>query len=251
MLSAGSRHPGIGRGLIPSALLLLFDIDGTLLLKASREHAEAIHAALRRIHLLEELPVGKVEAAGRTDDAIARSILTLAGVPVERIDDRARDVRAMACAEFQHRCRDDLSDRLAPGVADVLDLLDARDDVDLALLTGNLECVARLKVDRAGIGHHFPRGQGAFGSDSEDRTDLPEIARRRHAVDPDGPPYPREQTVVIGDTPRDIACARADGVHVIAIATGPYRPADLAGADVVIDMAREIPAALARIPGLS
>jgi phosphoglycolate phosphatase len=230
-------------------LLLLFDIDGTLLLKASREHAESIYVALRRIHELQEIPQGQVEAAGRTDGAIARSILTLAEVPAERIDDRARDVQVMACAEFKQRCPDDLSAHLAPGVPDVLDLLAARDDVDLALLTGNFECVAWQKVDRAGIGHHFARGQGAFGSDSEDRTDLPEIARARHAA-ADGTPYPREQTVVIGDTPRDIACARADGVHVIAIATGPFRPADLAGADVVIDMAREIPAALARIPGL-
>jgi phosphoglycolate phosphatase len=231
-------------------MLLLFDIDGTLLLKASREHAESVYAALRRIHLLREMPKGSVEAAGRTDDAIARAILTLADVPAQRIDDRARDVRAMACAEFSHRCPEDLSAHLAPGVPEVLDLLAARDDVDLALLTGNLECVARLKVDRAGIGHHFARGQGAFGSDSEDRCDLPAIARARHAV-ADGTPYPREQTVVIGDTPRDIACARADGVHVIAIATGPFRPADLADADVVIDMAREIPAALARIPELA
>jgi phosphoglycolate phosphatase len=235
-------------------MLLLFDIDGTLLLKASREHAESMYAALRRIHQLQELPTGQVEAAGRTDGAIARSILTLAGVSAQRIDDRARDVHAMACAEFAHRCPDDLSAHLAPGVPDVLDLLAARDDVDLALLTGNLESVARLKLDRAGIGHHFTRGQGAFGSDSEDRTDLPEIARARHAaalgIGVGGAPYPREQTVVIGDTPRDIACARADGVHVIAIATGPFRPSDLAGADVVIDMAREIPAALARIPGL-
>ena len=168
----------------------------------------------------------------------------------ERIDDRTRDVRAMACAEFAHRCPDDLSAHLAPGVPELLDLLAARDDVDLALLTGNLECVARLKVDRAGIGRHFARGEGAYGSDSEDRTDLPEIARARHAR-PDGTPYPREQTVIIGDTPRDIACARADGIHVIAIATGPFRPADLSAADVVVDMAREIPAALTRIPGLA
>jgi phosphoglycolate phosphatase len=232
-------------------MLLLFDIDGTLLLKASREHAESIYVALRRIHGLDEIPAGQVEAAGRTDDAIARSILTLAGVPAERIDDRARDVRAMACADYAHRCPDDLAAHLAPGVPEVLDLLAAREDVDLALLTGNMECVARLKVDRAGIGHHFARGEGAYGSDSEDRTDLPEIARARHGAARGGQgPYPREQTVVIGDTPRDIACARADGVHVIAIATGPFRPADLAGADVVIDMAREIPAALARIPGL-
>jgi phosphoglycolate phosphatase len=232
-------------------LLLLFDIDGTLLLDASRAHAEAIYAALRRIHGLAEVPEGHVEAAGRTDDAIARTILTLAGVPADRIDERARDVRAMACLEYAHRCPQDLSDRVAPGMHEVLDVLAARPDVRLSLLSGNLECVARLKLERAGLGHHFPRGQGAFGSDSEDRSDLPEIARRRAAVGGSGrEPYPRERTVVIGDTPRDIACARADGVHVIALATGPFRASDLHGADVVIDMAREIPAALARIPGL-
>jgi phosphoglycolate phosphatase len=227
------------------AVLLLFDIDGTLLLKASREHAESLYAALRRIHGLKEIPTGKIEAAGRTDDAIARSILTLAGVSAERIDDRARDVAAMTCAEYAHRCPDDMTAHLAPGVPEVLDLLAARDDVELALVTGNLECVARLKVDRAGIGHHFARGTGGYGSDSEDRSDLPAIARARSAGG-----HPPENTVVIGDTPRDIACARADGCHVIAIATGPFRASDLHGADVVIDMAREIPAALGRIPGL-
>jgi phosphoglycolate phosphatase len=225
-------------------VLLLFDIDGTLLLKASRDHALSLHAALRRVHHLQEIPTGQIDAAGRTDDAIARTLLTLAGVSAEQIDARAGDVAAMACAEYQHRCPEDLSDHVAPGVVDVLDQLAARDDVTLSLLTGNLECVARLKLQRAGLKRYFPQGQGAFGSDSEDRSDLPAIARRR-AGD-----YPREKTVVIGDTPRDIACARADGVHCIAIATGPYRAADLHGADVVIDMAREIPAALTRIEGL-
>jgi phosphoglycolate phosphatase len=231
-----------------STLLLLFDIDGTMLLKASREHAEALHAALRRVHHLAEMPEGRIEAAGRTDQAIARSILTLAGVSAERIDERAHDVHLAVCAEYQRRCPKDLRDHLAPGIDDVLDQLEARDDVKLSVLTGNIECIARMKLDRAGIGHHFPQGEGAFGSDSEDRTDLPEIARRRAGAD--GRPYPRERTVVIGDTPRDIACARADGCHVIGLATGPFRARDLHGADVVIDMAREIPAALSRIEGL-
>jgi phosphoglycolate phosphatase-like HAD superfamily hydrolase len=225
-------------------VLLLFDIDGTLLLKASRDHALALHAALRRIHGLQEIPTGQIEAAGRTDGAIARALLTLAGVSAEQIDERARDVAVATCEEYQRRCPADLSEHVAAGVPEVLDKLAARDDVRLALVTGNLECVARLKLERAGLGQYFERGQGAFGSDSEDRSDLPQIARRR-AGD-----HPAEQTVIIGDTPRDIACARADGVHCIAIATGPFRAADLHGADVVIDMAREIPAALARIPGL-
>jgi phosphoglycolate phosphatase-like HAD superfamily hydrolase len=226
-------------------VLLLFDIDGTLMIKASREHAEALYAALRKIHGLSELPTGQVEAAGRTDQAIARSILTLAGVSAEQIDARARDVQMLTCEEYARRCPPDLTEHVAPGVPEVLERLAARDDVRLALVTGNFECVARRKLDAAGIGTFFARGTGGYGSDSEDRSDLPAIARARSGD------VPAANTVVIGDTPRDIACARADDCHVIAISTGPFRATDLHGADVVIDMAREIPVALTRIPGLS
>ena len=86
----------------------------------------------------------------------------------------------------------------------MLEELDAREGVRLAVLTGNLEPIARLKLARAGLGRFFEHGQGGFGSDHEDRTELPAIARARAGG------YPRAQTVVIGDTPRDIACARAD-----------------------------------------
>ena len=226
-------------------MLLLFDIDGTLMIKASREHAESLYAALKRVHGLREVPAGKVEAAGRTDHAIARSILLLAGVSAEQIDARARDVQLACCEEYARRCPDDLRERVAPGVPEVLEQLAARDDVELALVTGNYECVARRKLAAAGIGHFFGAGTGGYGSDSEDRSDLPGIARARHGD------HAAANTIIIGDTPRDIACARADGVHVIAISTGPFRATDLHGADVVIDMAREIPVALSRIPGLS
>ena len=80
--------------------LLLWDIDGTLLLKASREHAEAIHAAIRRVYHVEP-PDRRVEAAGRTDFAIARSILTLAGVSAERIDDGLLSLRHAAVEEYR------------------------------------------------------------------------------------------------------------------------------------------------------
>jgi phosphoglycolate phosphatase len=222
-------------------VLLLFDIDGTLLLNASREHAESLYAALRRVHRIA-IPKGRVEAAGRTDGAIARSMLTLAGVPADVIDARDLDVRAAACEEFARRCPEDLSAYVAPGVPAMLDELAGQQDVRLALVTGNLEPVARLKLQRAGIGSHFPRGQGAFGSDHEDRAALPPLARLRAGGH--HRPWPRDRTVVIGDTPRDIACARADGVHVIAIATGPFGADELREADVVVAHAREIPAAL-------
>ena len=67
-------------------------------------------------------------------------------------------------------------------MSELLEGLAARDDVRLALLTGNFEPIARLKLERAGIGHYFPPGQGAFGSDHEDRAELPAIARARAAV---------------------------------------------------------------------
>jgi phosphoglycolate phosphatase len=213
--------------------LLLWDIDGTLLLKASMEHAEAIHAAIERVYGVA-MPEGRVEAAGRTDFAIARSILTLAGVSPERVDERLEDLRAAAVEEYAHRVPDDLSDRLAPHVPEVLGELATRDDVRQSLVTGNLEPIARLKLRAAGIGHHFADGQGGFGSDSEDRAELPGIARRRAGGNaPD-------DTVVIGDTPRDIACARADGVRVIAVTTGPFDAEALRGADAVCADAREV-----------
>ena len=104
----------------------------------------------------------------------------------------------------------------------------------LAVLTGNLEPIAHLKLARAGLGRFFEHGQGGFGSDAEDRLDLPAIARARAGG------YPRAQTVVIGDTPRDIACARADEVRCIAVATGPYSAAQLDGADVVLESAHDL-----------
>jgi phosphoglycolate phosphatase-like HAD superfamily hydrolase len=216
---------------------MLFDIDGTLLLKAAREHSDALHAAIRRVYGVDEFPGGRVEAAGRTDVAIARSILTLAGLADDHISERVDDLRAAACEEYARRAPADLSPRIAPGVPELLRALDARDDARVSLVTGNLEPIARLKLTRAGLGHYFPRGQGGFGSDSEDRAVLPPLARRRagaaHA------PWPRERTVVIGDTPRDIACARADGVRCVAVTTGPFAAGDLTGADVVVPGARE------------
>jgi phosphoglycolate phosphatase len=213
--------------------LLLWDIDGTLLLKASLEHAEAIHAAIERVYGVA-IPEGRVEAAGRTDFAIARSILTLAGVSAERVDERLGDLRAAAVEEYAHRVPADLSDRVAPHVPEVFGGSAERDEILPLLVTGNLEPIARLKLRAAGIGHHFADGQGGFGSDSEDRAELPGIARRRAGGHAPG------DTIVIGDTPRDIACARADGVRVIAVTTGPFDAEALRGADVVCADAREV-----------
>jgi phosphoglycolate phosphatase len=224
------------------ALLLLFDIDGTLLLRGADAHRDAIHAALRRVYRVADPSVAKVETAGRTDIEIARAILLQLGVSADRVDDRVRDFKRVAVEEYARRVPADLSAHVAPGMPEVLTELRDRDGVRLSLLTGNLQAIAHLKLERAGVGGFFARGQGGFGSDHEDRTELPAIARAR-AGGP-GRPYPREDTVVIGDTPLDIACARADGVRCIAIATGQYRAEELSAADDVVGSPRELLALL-------
>jgi phosphoglycolate phosphatase len=213
--------------------LLLFDIDGTLLGRASVEHAAALRQALHDVHGLDPAFRPTISAAGRTDGEIARLLLLAAGVSARAIDDGADQVREASIAAYAQLCPDDLSDKVLPGIAALLDTLDARDDVRLSLVTGNFEPVARLKLKRAGLGHRFDRGQGGFGSDSEDRAALPAIARRRAGSQ--GVGWPRERTIVIGDTPRDIACARADGVRCVAVATGPFAADELRDADAVAE----------------
>lgn len=201
-----------------------------------------MHVALRRVYGMTEPPTRLVEAAGHTDIDIARQIALLGGVPAVRFEEGLEDLRAEVAALYAEMVPDDLSDRLAPGIPELLETLAGRPEALLSLVTGNLESVARMKLAAAGIGHWFPSGQGGFGSDREDRTELPSIARTR-AGEP-GVPHPRADTVVIGDTPRDIACARADGVRCVGVAGGPYSPEELAEADAVAADARSLLAAL-------
>lgn len=185
------------------------------------------------MHGLGSLDGHEVEVAGRTDPAIMRDLVTAAGG--SDVDARWPEVRAAAVAAYEHLAPADLSNRVAPGVTDLLAALAARpDDFRLALVTGNLEPIARLKLARAGIGHYFEPDQGGFGSDHHNRALLPRIARERAGN------WPRERTVVIGDTPRDIACARADGVRVAAVATGLFGIDALADADAVAADARAL-----------
>lgn len=227
-------------------MLLLFDIDGTLLIKGADAHAAAVVAALCEVWEVEPPPRAHgVEAAGRTDQAIARDILELAGVPAEQFEARRDDFIAAAARHYERLVPDNLSDRLAPHAAEVLAQLSEQTRYRCSLVTGNIQQVARLKLGAAGILYPFAEGQGGFGSDSDDRNDLPPIARMRAGqLWNGGDPWPAEQAVVIGDTPRDIACARADGALVVAVATGPFSAEQLSEADIVLEDLRELDAAL-------
>ena len=126
--------------------------------------------------------------------------------------------------------------RAAPRVVETLD--DLARSHELALLTGNPEPVARARMQRLGLDRFFPAGTGAFGCEAEERADLVGLARGR-AGNP-----PLAEIVLVGDTPRDVAGAHEAGIHAIAVATGEYERAELAGAEHVLGALSELPDAL-------
>jgi phosphoglycolate phosphatase-like HAD superfamily hydrolase len=227
-------------------MLFLFDIDGTLLREGVTPVGAAMSAALREVHGVDTGAIRtQIATSGRTHGEIARAILLDAGVPPARIDARADRVQERCCQAWAEMLPDDLSGAVLPGVRDLLAWLAGAPDVRLGLLTGNYEAIAELKIARSGLDRFFAPGKGAFGSDAEDRNALPAIARRRAGTS--GAPYPRGDTIVIGDTPRDIACARADGVRCLAVETGFFEADALAGADAVVRDAAELRPALERL----
>jgi phosphoglycolate phosphatase len=235
-------------------LLLLFDIDGTLIRGAPRAHQQAMLAAVTEVYGVtfdgEENPVRAVVPNGKTDRQIVREMLLPRGVDDAAIDAGFERFERLSC-EHHSLSRDAvLTEEESERTAAVLRTL-AEDGHTLALLTGNLEPIARHKMDLAGLGDFFAPGLGGFGSDAEARPELVPIARRRAGRD--GRDYPREDTVVIGDTPLDIAAAHADDVRAVGIAGFGYTSDDLlaAGADAVVDDLDELPAVVGELAAAS
>jgi phosphoglycolate phosphatase-like HAD superfamily hydrolase len=135
---------------------------------------------------------------------------------------------------------------IMPGVPALLDALADRDDTYLALLTGNYETGAKLKLEHFNLWHYFECG--AFGDGAADRNGLVPKALARIS-EGGGPTFAPSDAVVIGDTPLDVACAKAGGARSIAVATGNHSVDQLrdAGADVVFEDLSETDAVLAAI----
>lgn len=204
--------------------LVLFDIDGTILW-TDGVGRRAIHAAL--VEIFGGTGPESYWFDGKTDRQIVRDLMRLEGHADDHIDARMDDLldRYVTYLE-QELSRPEHRPRLYDGVERLIDALDARDDVVLGLLTGNLERGARVKLAAVGIDpNRFTIN--AFGSDSEHRPELPAIAQRR-ARERLGLDLPGDAVVVIGDTPADVACGRAIGARAIAVATGRYGVEELA-----------------------
>ena len=222
-----SARQGGGR---PRTTLLLFDIDGTLLLSGgagSRALNETFEELFGVAGAFDGIPV-----AGRTDpllldDALARQDLTAAAGVRARFHDRY-------CERLAKTILDPLPRKgLMPGVRELLAGLDGRAGFRSALLTGNYARAARIKLEHFGLWRHF--ACGAYGDDAASRDDLVPVAMERareRGIDIRSP----AQVVVIGDTPLDIRCARAGGAWSVAVATGSFDAAELRshGADRVL-----------------
>lgn len=191
----------------------------------------AFRAALEEVFGTRVAPE-RVEFAGRTDPSIARDLLALAGVPVTEIDELLAAALDRYAIKLERALPTDPVVVL-PGVRSLLETLEAESELGLALLTGNTERGAELKLRSAGLWQHFPLG--AFGSDDPDRNRLPSVALRR-ARKRWNPHLRAHDAVVLGDTPRDVLCGRTAGMDTLAVATGLYESGELrrAGADWVV-----------------
>ncbi len=203
--------------------VVLFDIDGTLLWSDGAGR-RAIHAALAEVF-------GGIGPAdhrfdGKTDRQIVRELMTAAGHDRAVIDARMDRTLTSYVRELHLALRHpDHPPQRLPGVAELLDALEARDDVVLGLLTGNVAPGADAKLRAVGVDPSRFRVT-AFGSDHEDRPELPAIAMRR-ANALLGHQLTGERFVVIGDTPADMTCGRGIGARAIGVATGRYDVAEL------------------------
>ncbi|MEX0998833.1 MAG: HAD family hydrolase [Thermodesulfobacteriota bacterium] len=200
--------------------LLLFDIDGTLLL-TNGAGTRAANRAFENIYGISEA-MTKIDAAGKTDPIILKEIFK---------NELNRDYSHEEALELYKLYIPFLKEEtgasettVMPGIPKLLENLSRRGDMVLGVATGNIEQGAWIKLESAGLDHHFKFG--GFGSDSHLREHLIIKAQER-ALDYVGNGTDIQKTFVIGDTPYDINHGRAAGAVTVGVATGSYSRAEL------------------------
>jgi phosphoglycolate phosphatase len=208
-----------------SLRILLWDLDGTLVrgrrFGAFKDYTvPMLEAVFGTAGCLHDLVVN-----GMTDLQIVEEALRTEGITREHINARRDELLECYMDEMKRATGNGQQTLEAmPGAREVLKAVNEHPRYASALLTGNIEPAAHLKVKLTGLDGFFPL-PGAFGNESFDRRDLPAIAARRineHL----GAQLQAEQFIIIGDTPNDIACARHFGARVVAVATGRVHSAE-------------------------
>ena len=200
--------------------LLLFDIDGTILL-TNGAGTRAANRAFEKIYGHPGAMDG-VDAAGKTDPLILREMFRNM-LSRSYADDEAEKLFEEYVIFLEEEVGNSPID-IMPGIPYLLEKLSSREDLMLAIATGNIERGARIKLRRAGLDGHFKTG--GFGSDSWNREELIRVAiERAKGLLTAGEDF--ERIYVIGDTPHDIVHGRATGAVTVAVATGRYSAAEL------------------------
>lgn len=205
--------------------LVLFDIDGTLLLTAGAGRRAIVAALAEEVEDIRAFE--GIRFDGKTDPQIVAEMLEAAGQLEARESERVQRLclryLGLLAVELE---RPSARTTLMPGVTPLLDRLEKRAGVVLGLLTGNLAQGAAMKLRSGGIDPARFR-VGAYGSDAAHRPALPEIAARR--AEPLFGRVPRgADVVIIGDTPADIHCGQGIEARAVGVATGSYSLTDLA-----------------------
>lgn len=217
-------------------MLVLFDVDGTLLLTRGAG-VECMGEAMWR-HFGRRVDLGRVSFPGGLDPIIFRDLCVAHGLePSAQHHGAFRAIYARLLGELL--AAEPGRAYSLPGVSELIDALRATEGLALGLLTGNYPETARLKIAAAGLDpEHFQ--VGAFGTDGQERHELCFVARDRHAARV-GFELAMERVVLIGDTPRDVECALASGARILAVATGRYSVAELraAGAELAVEDLRD------------
>ncbi|HDH11925.1 MAG TPA: HAD family hydrolase [Nitrospirae bacterium] len=211
--------------------LVLFDIDGTLI-SAGGAGTRSMNLAFNALFGIKDA-FRDISMAGKTDPQIMREGLKLHG-----FDSMAGSLEKMKEMYLQF-IRNEINNphrQLKPGIKEALGFF-SQAGMTLGLLTGNLEKGAKIKLSPFGIYDYFL--DGAFGSDDEDRDKLLPIAIDKFRKK--GFEFLPADCIVIGDTPRDVKCAKIHGAYSIAVATGPYPKEDLLNteADIILDSLAE------------
>ena len=197
--------------------LVLFDIDGTILW-SDGPGRRAMTSALTEV--FGSAGPDSYRYDGKTDPQIVRDLMREVGHTDEHIDAHMEVITARYLEGLRSELEAGAHVKLHAGIPELLDRLEACEDVVVGLLTGNVAEGAEAKLRAVGLDPARFR-INAFGSDHHHRPALPAIAQRR-AREQLGVDIPGGDVVVIGDTPADIDCARAVGARTIAVATGRY-----------------------------
>lgn len=195
--------------------LVLFDIDETMV----SSHGAGRRALERAMSEAFDRPISLEghSLSGKTDPQICIEALSAYGYEPSQVVEALERIFNRYLPALTDEVKQSQEFRIHSGVVELLDTLEKRDDVCLALLTGNIEPGARIKLERFGLHRYF--GFGAFGSDAHDRMMLPAIAcerGRRHCQFEFEP----GDLVIIGDARNDVLCAKGFGARSIAVATG-------------------------------